>query len=161
MTGRLITVLLTLLLAALVVACGDDDDSGEPDEASPTQTGINLTIITVNFDGEACDYSGAAGLLPGTGSLVLVNQGNAPGSVTLWQIGDGKTYRDFQAFYDENPGAAEDEFPEWATVAGTSKGTDVAPSTTFSVSVQLEPGTYAIECPIGDGGALVDEITVQ
>jgi len=130
----LMTALATVAVAAFAAACGgddDDDDGGE--EASATD--VTVTAKEYSFDLSATPTAD-------TQEVTLQNDGEQPHVLIFARINEGFTLD--EAFELEGEKGSADE---------VIKPIEVAPGESKSAPVEgpLEPGSYAMLCPIPAG----------
>ena len=130
-------LLLALSIAALaaptaLVACGGDDD--EEEAAGPTE-------VTLIADDAGGDYTFELSETPTaeTETVVFDNQGSEPHALIFARIGEGFTVD--EAFELEGRKGSAEVYVEGGAEGGQSQ--------TFEVEKPLEPGAYAMLCPIG------------
>ncbi len=129
MTFRPRAALWTLLLAApFAVACRPADRASSGAPAPPV---VTVTVSPYHFD--APDTVSA-----GLTTLRLVTEGAELHQLALIRIGGGRT---FDQFMDRFKQAGPP--PDWVSMAG---GVNASVAGTVEVTMQLEPGTYAIVC---------------
>ena len=136
---RIVALLAALALAAGAIAgCGGDDDDDESSEASVEE-------VTLTADDAGGDYTFELSDTPtaDTESVVFDNQGEQPHVMIFARINEGYTV-DVAFELEGRKGSAE-------TVAEA----DAAPGKSKTVPIEgpIEPGSYAMLCPIpGPGG---------
>jgi hypothetical protein len=132
-------LLLAMIVAALaapavLTACGDDDDDDEETAAGPTE-------VTLTADDAGGDYTFELSETPTaeTTSVVFDNQGSEPHALVYARLGEGFTV-------DE---AFELQGRQGSAVDILSGGAKPGETQTFEVKKPIEPGNYAMLCPIG------------
>jgi hypothetical protein len=140
---RLIALASALMLAGALAACGGDDDdsadSGTATEAADTGS------VTLTADDAGGDYTFELSATPTaeTEEIVFDNQGKQPHFLVFARLGEGYTV-------DE---AVELEGGKGSAETLVEKGAGPGQTKTFTVDGPLEPGNYAMLCPIpGPGG---------
>ena len=128
-------------LALVATGCGDDDDDETTAATVPTTTETGATGATgAGGAGEAVDISETDFALDP--DAVEVDAGE----VTFLVANDGQTTHNLEI---EGNGV-EEELPE-----------DLAPGDAAELTVELEPGTYEMYCPVGDHAEQGMEGTVE
>lgn len=143
MTRKLL--LLAMAIAALAVpiafaACGDDDDDdGETTAAEETAAGP--TEVTLTADDAGGNYTFELSETPtlDTESVTFDNQGEESHALVFARINEGYTV-------DE---AFELEGSKGSAVLMTQTGAPPGKSKTVELQRPMEPGNYAMLCPIG------------
>jgi uncharacterized cupredoxin-like copper-binding protein len=146
-----------IVLAALALSACESDSGGSAGSGDSSDMAPPVAAFT------ASDYAydGPASLPAGITEISMTNAGAEPHMIQIVGIPDDMTM--------EQVGMAmadiEAEVPEWAVFAGGPNGAD--PGGTASAFVNLEPGKYALMCPVPspDGTAhaakgMVAELTV-
>lgn len=147
MTRKLL--LLAMAIAALAAsitfaACGDDDDDdGETTAAEETteETAAGPTEVTLTADDAGGDYTFELSETPTleTESVTFDNQGEEAHALVFARINEGYTV-------DE---AFELEGSKGSAVLMTQTGAPPGKSKTVELQRPMEPGNYAMLCPIG------------
>jgi uncharacterized cupredoxin-like copper-binding protein len=135
----LVALVAALALAIVPAACGDDDedDSGS-EEAASAET---VTVTTADAeDGYTWDVEPTPAA--DTQSITYENQSEEPHSLFLARINEGFTFEEAYDLQGEK-GSAE-------IVAQADRQTSPGPGETTEIEVtgNIEPGNYAIFCPI-------------
>ena len=136
---RLLATFTSASVLALGVAACDDDEAG--DEAEPA-TEVTLTADEVSADELTFELSATP--TAETTSVTFDNQGEQPHALIFARINEGFTVD--EAFELEGrKGSAT------LMIRGNA-GAKPGETKTFKVDGPLEPGHYAMLCPIGDPG---------
>ena len=141
---RLIAVLTALMLAGVLVACGDDDDDDSA-ETTETTAAADTSSVTLTADDAGGEYTFELSATPTaeTEEVVFDNQGSQPHVLVAARLGEGFTVD--EAFELEGRKGSAETFIEDQAKPGQSK--------TIALEEPLEPGNYAMLCPIpGPGG---------
>jgi plastocyanin len=132
---RIPVALAALALGLGVAACGDDEDEGT-DEAATEETAsaeeVTLTATEYEFDLSATPTAE-------TESVVFDNQGEDPHVMIFARINEGFTLD--EAFELQGEKGSADTVGEAEAKPGKS--------VTVDLEGPLEPGSYAMLCPIG------------
>ena len=124
-------------LAFGVAACGDDDDEGSESSESTSEESASAEEVTL----EAVEYEFDLSATPtaDTTSVTFDNQGEQTHVLIFARISDGYTVD--EAFELEGKKGSATE---------VSKATEAAPGESVTVEIEepLEPGHYAMLCPI-------------
>lgn len=130
------TLTASLALALGASACGDDDESASDSSASSEET-ASAEEVTVTAKEYSFDLSATP--TPETKSITLDNQGKKLHVLIFARINEGFTL-DEAIKLEGNKGSAT-----------TIVETDAAPgkSKTLEIKKPIEPGEYAMLCPIG------------
>jgi uncharacterized cupredoxin-like copper-binding protein len=144
---RLAAVTVALALAFGAVACGDDDDDDGGDTAArTTEETADATEVTVTADEVSQnEFSFELSATPTaeTETVVFDNQGELDHALVFGRINEGFTV-------DE---AFELEGRQGSAVTLVEGGARPGKTETFEITEPLEPGNYAMLCPIpGPGG---------
>ena len=139
-------VLAAVMLAATFAACGDDDDDSD-DSAATTETteAADTESVTLTADDAGGNYTFELSATPTaeTQEIVFDNQGEQPHVVIFARIGEGFTVD--EAFELEGRQGSAETLVEGDAGPGKTK--------TLPIEGTLEPGNYAMLCPIpGPGG---------
>jgi hypothetical protein len=160
---RVALTVTALALTGGVVACGDDDDDDSADSAATTQTteAADTESVTLTADDAGGDYTFELSATPTaeTTEVIFDNQGQEPHALIFARLGEGFTVD--EAFELEGrKGSAE--------VLIDGAGANPGQTKTLPVEGTLEPGNYAMLCPIGEpGGELhyelgqLEEFTIE
>ncbi len=142
---RLLAVLTALALASVLVACGDDDDDSD-DSAATTETteAADTESVTLTADDAGGDYTFELSATPTaeTSEIVFDNQGQEPHALIFARLGEGFTVE--EAFELEGRKGSAETLVEGGLRPGQTK--------TIPIEGTLEPGDYAMLCPIGGIG---------
>ena len=128
-------LLATLALGLGVAACGDDEDEGSDEAATEETTSaeeVTLTAVEYEFDLSATPAAD-------TESVTFDNQGEEFHVMIFAKINEGFTLDEAVKLEGEK-GSAD--------VVAEAEA-DPGESTTVDVKGPLEPGSYAMLCPIG------------
>ena len=141
---RVIAVLTARRLAGVLVACGDDDDD---DSGATTETteAADTSSVTLTADDAGGNYTFELSATPTaeTEEIVFDNQGAQPHALIFARINEGFTVD--EAFELEGRKGSAETLVEGEAGPGKSQ--------TFEIDGTLEPGNYAMLCPIpGPGG---------
>ena len=145
---RLCAITGAVILATALVACGDDDDDSADSGATTetTEAAADTESVTLVADDAGGDYTFELSATPTaeTEEVVFDNQGEEPHALIFARINEGFTVD--EAFELEGrKGSAE------TVIEGA--GAEPGSSTTVPIEGTLEPGNYAMLCPIaGPGG---------
>jgi|NGEPerStandDraft_13_1074530.scaffolds.fasta_scaffold14940_1 hypothetical protein len=135
LTLSLVLAIGALALALFVGACGgDDDDDSGGDEASATD--VTVTAKEYSFDLSATPTAD-------TQEVTLQNDGKQPHVLIFARINEGFTVDEAFELEGEK-GSAEEVIQAFEVKPGQSKSAQV--------KGPLEPGDYAMLCPIPAGG---------
>ena len=128
---------VALIGGAGVVGCGDDDEDASGDEAATEASVEEVTLIADDAGGE---YTFELSETPTTEttSVVFDNQGEEGHFLVFARINEGFTL-------DE---AVELEGKKGSAEIYIQKGAGPGQSKTFEVSKPIEPGEFAMLCPI-------------
>ena len=136
---RLATLLTACVLGLGLVACGDDDDDGDTEEAT-TEATAGPTELTLTADEYTFELSETP-TAPGDVTLTFVNEGEEQHALIFAKLGEGYTVD--EAFELEGrKGSAE--------VVGEAEA-GPGEEAMRPVEATLEPGNYAMLCPIQKG----------
>ena len=135
-------LLLAIAIAALaapitLAACGDDDDdSGE----EPTAESSGPTEVTLTADDAGGEYTFDLSETPtaDTKTVVFENNGSEPHALVYAKINEGYTL-------DE---ANELQGRKGSAVVYIQDGASPGQTKTFQIDKPIEPGDYAMLCPI-------------
>jgi hypothetical protein len=118
--------------AGSLVACGDDDDQG--DDSASTDAGAEQVTLTAD------EYTFELSATPTaeTKSVTFDNQGKEAHFLVFARINDGYTVDD----------AVELEGKQGSAEVLIEEGAGPGKSRTFEVTKPIEPGNYAMLCPI-------------
>lgn len=130
----LLAALVAVSVAAFAGACGGDDDDSAGEEASATD-------VTVTADEYSFDLSAAP--TADTQEITLQNDGKQEHVLIFARINEGFTLDEAFAL-EGRKGSAEEVIRSTGVKPGQSK--------TVTVKGPLEPGNYAMVCPIPAGG---------
>jgi hypothetical protein len=130
----LVAIVSASVLAFGIVACGDDD---EGDEGEPV-TEVTLTADEASADEFTFELSETP--TAETTSVTFDNQGEQAHALLFARVNEGYTV-------DE---AFELEGRQGSAVEIAQAGAEPGQSSTVEVKEPLEPGHYAMLCPIGD-----------
>ncbi|HEX2129258.1 MAG TPA: hypothetical protein VHF58_08585 [Solirubrobacterales bacterium] len=143
---RLVALATALTLTGGLVACGDDDedsaDSAATTEATETEDTSSVTLVADDAGG---NYTFELSATPTaeTEEIVFDNQGEQPHVLIFARLGEGFTVD--EAFELEGRKGSAETLVEADAGPGKSK--------TVPIDGTLEPGNYAMLCPIpGPGG---------
>lgn len=135
LTLSLVLAIGALALALFVGACGgDDDDDSGGDDASATD--VTVTAKEYSFDLSATPTAD-------TQEVTLQNDGKQPHVLIFARINEGFTVDEAFELEGEK-GSAEEVIQAFEVKPGQSKSAQV--------KGPLEPGDYAMLCPIPAGG---------
>jgi hypothetical protein len=138
--SRLAAIAAALVLAVVPAACGGDDD-----EENGTEEAASAEEVTVTTDEADGGYTWDVSPTPTaeTTSITYENQTEEPHALILARINEGFTFE--EAFeLQGRQGSAE-------VVAESDRESSPGPEETTEVEVtgEIQPGEYAIFCPIG------------
>ena len=143
------TLLATALISGgLFAGCGDDDDDdAASDEATTEETTTEAVVeeVTLTADDAGGNYTFELSETPtaDTTSIVFDNQGSEPHALIYGRINEGFTVDD----------AVELEGGQGSAVTLVNGGAGPGKTQTYEVTKPIEPGNYAMLCPIpGPGG---------
>lgn len=127
------------VLAAGVAACGDDEESADGGEETASAEEVTVTTGDTE-DGFSWEVDPTP--TAETESFSYVNESEQPHALILARINEGFTFEEAYEMQGEK-GSAE-------VVAETGRKTSPGPGETATVEVTgtLEPGAYALFCPI-------------
>jgi len=134
---KLASLAIAGALAFGVAACGDDDDEGsetdEP-ETAETESAEEVTLEAVEYE-----FDLSATPTAETTSVTFDNQGEQPHVLIFARISDDYTVDEAFELEGEKGSATE-----------VAKPTEAAPGESVTVKIEepLEPGHYAMLCPI-------------
>ncbi len=137
------TLTATLVLAFGVAACGDDDDepasdsSAATEETSTSEDAASAEEVTVTADEYSFDLSATP--TADTKSVTFDNQGKEFHVLIFARINEGFTVDEAIELEGEK-GSAE--------IVAEAEGPP-GESTTLEIKKPIEPGAYAMLCPIG------------
>jgi hypothetical protein len=140
---RLCAVAGAALVAFSLAACGDDDESAdsgtETTTEASTESAEEVTLVANDAGG---DYTFELSATPtaDTKSVVFDNQGAEPHALVFARINEGYTVD--EAFELQGGKGSAETIIEGA-------GAEPGKSTTVEIKEPLEPGSYAMLCPIG------------
>ena len=145
-------MLLLIAVAALaaplaLAACGDDDDDDDTaaeEPAAAEETAAGPTEVTLTADDAGGDYTFELSETPTaeTETVVFDNQGSEPHALIFARINEGFTVEE----------AFELQGRKGSAVTYIEGGAEGGKSQTYEVKKALEPGAYAMLCPIGGNG---------
>jgi RNA polymerase Rpb2, domain 3 len=131
-TLRRLAALTALVLALGASACGgDDDDDGDGGEEAAAPTEVTVTADEYSFEPSADPG-------PETETIVMENVGEESHALIFARLGEGFTVE--EAFEMEGRGGSAEVLGETGAPAGDSG--------TLKVRDALEPGNYAMICPV-------------
>jgi uncharacterized cupredoxin-like copper-binding protein len=133
---RIVAALTTLALAAIPAACGGDDE-----ESAESASAEEVTVTTGDTeDGFSWDVSPTP--TAETASITYENQSDEQHALILARISEGYTFE--EAYELEGEKGSATVFVE------TNRKTSPGPGETVTVDVTkpIEPGEYALFCPI-------------
>ena len=139
MKRRMSAGVVLLAMAGLAVGCGDDGDDTATTSAEATseETSVDEVTLTANDrDGYSFELSETPTV--DTKSVVFDNQGEQGHFLVLARINEGFTL-------DE---AIKLEGEKGSAVTYIEKGAGPGQSKTIDIEKPLEPGSYAMLCPI-------------
>jgi hypothetical protein len=144
---RLIALMTALVLAAgAFAACGDDDDDDSDDSAATTETTetADTESVTLTADDAGGNYTFELSATPTaeTTEVIFDNQGSEPHALIAARLGEGFTVE--EAFELEGRKGSAETFIEGGANPGKSQA--------YKLKQPLEPGNYAMLCPIGGAG---------
>jgi hypothetical protein len=129
--------------AGALAGCGDDDDDDEAatEETAAEETAAGPTEVTLVADDAGGNYTFELSETPTaeTKSIVFDNQGAEPHALIYARLGEGYTV-------DE---AYELEGRKGSATILTEGGAPPGKTQTLPVKGAVEPGDYAMLCPIG------------
>jgi hypothetical protein len=134
--AALAAIALCLLVFA-VSACGDDDDDASGTDEAATEATASAEEVTVTAT--EYDFELSATPTAETQSIVFDNQGKEAHALIFARLGEGYTV-------DE---AFELEGKKGSAVTLVETGAEPGKSQTAEITEPLEPGSYAMLCPIG------------
>ena len=136
-TRRTATIIASLALAAGIAACGDDEE----DTDSGGEEAASAETVTVTTGDTADGYSWEVEPTPTaeTTTIEYVNDGKEEHALIFARINEGYTLEEAYELQGEK-GSAE------VLVEG---GAQPGKTATFKVNGEVEPGNYALLCPIG------------
>ena len=135
-------VLAAIALCSLVFAvsaCGDDDDDSSGSDEAATTTEETASAEEVTVTATEYDFELSATPTAETQSIVFDNQGKEGHVLIFARLGEGYTVD--EAFELEGKKGSAVTLVETAAKPGKSE--------TVEVKEPLEPGSYAMLCPIG------------
>jgi hypothetical protein len=161
-------MLLLVALAALaaplaLAACGDDDDDDDTaaeETTAPEETAAGPTEVTLTADDAGGNYTFELSETPTaeTTTVIFDNQGKQPHFLAYARINEGFTV-------DE---VVEAEGKKGSAEVLIEQGAQPGQSKTIEITEPIEPGSYAMLCPIpGPGGKAhyelgqLEEFTVE
>jgi len=129
-----------LITGGVFAGCGDDDDETTTG-ASATAAEESVEEVTLTADDAGGNYTFELSATPTaeTKSVVFDNQGSEPHALIFARINEGYTLD--EAFELEGRKGSAD-----VVVDG---GAGPGQSSTFEIKKPIEPGSYAMLCPIG------------
>ena len=137
---------VALLGGGVFAGCGDDDDDEAASEATTTTTEASVEEVTLTADDNGGNYTFELSATPTaeTKSIVFDNQGSEPHALIYARLGEGFTVDEAYELEGRKGSAT--------TLIGDA-GAGPGETKTFPVKGEVEPGNYAMLCPIpGPGG---------
>ena len=134
LSRSLVVALGAFALAVFAGACGGDDDDSGDEEASSTD--VTVTAKEYQFDLSATPTAD-------TQEVTLQNDGKLPHALIFARINEGFTVDEAFELEGEK-GSAEEVIQAFEVKPGETKSAQV--------KGPLEPGSYAMLCPIPAGG---------
>lgn len=160
--SRLHAFLAVVAAAATLAACQqtDADGEGEADASAAAEAGV-VQVTAKDFEFQAPEE-----IPSGWTTIRFANTGEEEHFVLLWHLPEDRTFRDYrteivdtftkvwsryasgQLDRAETEEALGAELPEWFFTGVQPRGGAALtePGDTSQVTVQLEPGTYVMEC---------------
>jgi hypothetical protein len=132
---RTVTILSTALLVAALAGCGEDDEESS-DAAAPEAAVEEVTLTADDRDGYTFELSATP--TAETKSVVFDNQGAEEHFLVFARLNEGYTV-------DE---AVELEGKKGSAEVLIEQGAGPGQSNTFEITKPIEPGNYAMLCPI-------------
>jgi hypothetical protein len=134
---RLVVALGVLATAMFAGACGGDDDDDDSGGEEASATDVTVTAKEYSFDLSATPTAD-------TEKVALQNDGKLPHVLVFARINEGFTLDEAFKLEGEKGSATEVLQPPLQVEPGQTK--------TAEVKGPLEPGSYAMVCPIPAGG---------
>jgi uncharacterized cupredoxin-like copper-binding protein len=135
--GSIASAAAALVLATGAYGCGDDEESTEGESASATEVTVTTGDTEDGFSWEVEPTPTAD-----TETISYVNESEQPHALILARINEGYTFEEANELQGRKGSA------ELIAQSGEKDSPGPGETATIEVTAPIEPGNYAIFCPI-------------